>query len=267
NVRDLTGIHIRGGMLDSLNGATRFNLNTGYLDMENAHFRLGGGARIRFTSAGNSILYSLYDSTDGYARVAGMGVGNAIGQRYPFAYLGTYAGASMDTLGKHFSGLFVNTTSRIRDNNSANAIMGQRFRINRDQDFSDFLEFDMFGTNTIKAYGTWDIGEPGLGFRRGYINNIRGANSHFNITYAYEGSRLGYRFELTSGASSGNAAFRPEYGGELYYNLGTSEHVWRIAYINFLRYNVLEQNSLREFKEDINNLNVEDAKDYIRNTD
>src|SRR5699024_5273867 len=35
NVRDLTGIHIRGGMLDSLNGATRFNLNTGYLDMEN----------------------------------------------------------------------------------------------------------------------------------------------------------------------------------------------------------------------------------------
>src|SRR5699024_4352161 len=95
----------------------------------------------------------------------------------------------------------------------------------------------------------------------------RGANDHFNITYAYEGSRLGYRFELTSGASSGNAAFRPEYGGELYYNLGTSEHVWRIGYINVLRYNVLEQNSLRELKEDIKNLNVEDAKEYIRNQD
>src|SRR5699024_2915753 len=77
----------------------------------------------------------------------------------------------------------------------------------------------------------------------------------------------GYRFELTSGASRGNAAFRPEYGGELFYNLGTSTHVWRRGYINVLHYNTLEQNSLRELKDSIEDLDVEDAKDYIRNTD
>src|SRR5699024_5779722 len=182
----MTANRIHGGVLTSINSNTTFNLNDGHLHMENTFFELGGGARIRFTSPGNSMLYSHYDSNSGYARVAGFGVGNSVNQTLPFAYFGTYAGANMDTLGEHYSGFFANTTTRIREDSSANSVVGQRFRINRDQNFSDFLEFDMMsGVNEVRAYGTWDLGVQGLGFRRGYINNIRGANDHFNITYAY----------------------------------------------------------------------------------
>src|SRR5699024_4441472 len=49
NIRYLKGIHIKGGMLDSLNGRTRFNLDTGLLQMDNTDFRLGGNVKIVFT--------------------------------------------------------------------------------------------------------------------------------------------------------------------------------------------------------------------------
>src|SRR5699024_10946345 len=46
---------IAGGILASLNGNTVFNLNDGKLEMESTKFRLGGGARIDFTSSSNRI--------------------------------------------------------------------------------------------------------------------------------------------------------------------------------------------------------------------
>src|SRR5699024_2286611 len=52
---------IAGGELSSLNGDTYFNLNTGKLNMKNADFELGGGARIRFTSSDNKITYRLHE--------------------------------------------------------------------------------------------------------------------------------------------------------------------------------------------------------------
>src|SRR5699024_8354973 len=58
NIRDLKGIHIKGGMLDSLNGRTRFNLDTGLLQMDNTDFRLGGNAKIVFTDRNNRMEYS-----------------------------------------------------------------------------------------------------------------------------------------------------------------------------------------------------------------
>src|SRR5699024_6404836 len=65
NVRDLKGIHIRGGLLDSLNGRTSFNLDTGLLQMDNTDFRLGGNAKIIFTDRNNRMEYSNRGITSG----------------------------------------------------------------------------------------------------------------------------------------------------------------------------------------------------------
>src|SRR5699024_4795413 len=48
---------IAGGVLQSLNGNTYFNLNTGELLMENANFKLGSGAEIKFTDPNNKLSY------------------------------------------------------------------------------------------------------------------------------------------------------------------------------------------------------------------
>src|SRR5699024_6119650 len=85
NIRDLTGIHIRGGLLESLNGRTSFNLDTGFLDMVNTRFRLGGGADIEFSSAGNRLYYERRDGTT--TRTSGLGVGNAINNRFPIVWM------------------------------------------------------------------------------------------------------------------------------------------------------------------------------------
>src|SRR5699024_7822278 len=55
----IEGVEIRGGILQSLNNNNTFwDLNTGLMEMNNAEFRLGGGALIQFLSSSNRLRYT-----------------------------------------------------------------------------------------------------------------------------------------------------------------------------------------------------------------
>src|SRR5690625_1861701 len=139
--------YIAGGILAALNGNTVFNLNDGHLTMENTNFTLGGGASIEFTSTGNRMTYSLYDPDSGFSRIAGFGVGNALGGRYPFAHMGTTGAGEMDTLSKFYSGFIANTTARISEG-GANSVSGYRFQLrNEAVDWTKGMVFDWTGNN------------------------------------------------------------------------------------------------------------------------
>src|SRR5699024_1803904 len=146
--------YIAGGILAALNGNTVFNLNDGHLTMENTNFTLGGGASIEFTSSGNRMTYSLYDSVSGFSRIAGFGVGNALGGRYPFAHMGTTGAGEMDTLSKFYSGFIANTTARISEG-EANSVSGYRFQLrNEAVDWTKGMVFDWTGNNpSIDVFG------------------------------------------------------------------------------------------------------------------
>src|SRR5699024_6066507 len=248
---------IAAGMLASLNGNLEFDMNKGNFDMKNAYFTLGNGAEIDFTDTGNRIKYSHYDNEDGFSRSSGFGVGKAYNDRFPFVFMGTNGTSGLAPIDdRYFSGFIANTTKRESVDGIGNSVVGYKFHV-RDLpvSYTKGFEFNLNGSNIyfngITSGHNYYLGKEGLPFRRGYINNISSSDDNFNILYAYEGSSLGYRFNLTLPSDGSNPAFRPQHGGDLYYNLGTSHHVWRHGYINVLHYNTLEQNSLRELKEEI----------------
>jgi hypothetical protein len=221
---------IAGGTLASLNGNLNFDMDKGNFDMKRANFTLGGGARIRFTDSGNSVLYNLYDSESGYGRLAGMGVGKSVSERYPFAYLGTYAGENMDTLGPHFSGFFANTTSRIREDDSANSVVGRRFRVISDTGYERGLTFDFFdNTTTVVPWGgNVELGDKGSRFDKIFANQIRGAQSVY-VRDAY--GIGGFRFDTDWGDEGTNLGITPLNTGKYHYNLGRKDKKFTYAYI------------------------------------
>lgn len=273
HIDSLSANKIRTGVLSSSNNNTRFNLNTGRLDMENANFYLGNGGRIYFEDSGNKIAYQRQDYETGEHNSAGFGVGTSINNRFPFAYMGT-TNTRRGSLGAYdegeFTGFITNTIKRMDVDNIGNSVVGDYFHI-RDKaiSYKKGLVFDL-STNRITMRGMntgsykYDLGETFSRFSRVYADHFYGDNITFN--YHGGGSRLGYIMENTV-KNGRNPAFRPQYGGELYYNLGTSYHVWRHGYINVLHYNSLRQRSLREYKEDIKLLDPQDAINYIKNTD
>src|SRR5690625_2744869 len=115
---------IAGGILQSLNGNTHFNLNTGKLDMKQANFELGDGARIIFTDPQNKLQYTHNNYT------SGLGVSEALNEEYPFVYIGTVDGSSLvDFEPNRFSGFIANTTARYLDDGAGNSVIGRRFSI------------------------------------------------------------------------------------------------------------------------------------------
>lgn len=139
---------LRSGILQSDNNNMYLNLNTGELTMRNAHFTLGGGATIIFESTSNQVTYSRYSSTN-VRRTAGLGVGTALGNEHPYAYLGTTPlnNGVIDTLHADFTGLIVNTSNRIREADAANTIVGNRTRFISSTSYEKGITFDWFGNS------------------------------------------------------------------------------------------------------------------------
>ncbi len=273
-IKDLTADKIKAGVLSSTNSNTRFNLNSGILTMDNADFRLGSGADIRFEDSGNKLYYTRTDTETGVPRTAGFGVGTSINNRFPFAYLGTTGTGKSRFSARDenwFTGFITNTNGRSNVDEIGNSVVGKYFHI-RDKavNYTRGLRFDV-SSKTVTMYGiyqnngnTYHLGTPGSRFSRTYTDNIYGDNITFN--YHGSGSKLGYIMENTV-KSGRNPAFRPQYGGELYYDLGTSYHVWRRGYINVVHYRTLSKRSKRTYKTDIKPLNEKDALDYIKSAD
>lgn len=271
NIDSLEAAKIKTGVISSTNGNTKFNLDSGQLSMENTELIFGGGADIHFLDAGNRMYYNRIDSETGKVNSAGVGFGTSINSRFPFAFLGTTTTSRPSAFDDgNFTGFITNTHARSEVDDIGNSVIGKYFHV-RDKavSYSQGFKFDissstgvLYGMNTSRF--DYQLGEAGNRFKRAYIDNIYG--DHIMFAYPFSGSRLGYIMENTLPDENRNPAFRPRYGGDLYYNLGTSWHVWRHGYINTVHYNSLRQRSRRKFKEDINLINVEDALDYIRST-
>lgn len=270
-IKDLTADKIKAGTLSSTNGNTKFDLNTGLLTMQNADLRLSSGADIRFEDSGNKLYYQRFDDVGRITRSAGVGFGTSINSRFPFAFLGTTNTDKPSAVdAQNFTGFITNTYQRSLTDSIGNSVIGNIFHV-RDKavSFSRGFTFNI-STSSAVLYGmntdlhTYNLGRGGNRFTRAYIDNFYGDNITFN--YHGSGSSLGYIMENTV-KSGRNPAFRPQYGGEKYYDLGTSYHVWRNGYINNVRYKWLTQRSKREYKEDIKLLDQQDALNYIKTSD
>lgn len=262
---------LRSGRLLSNNNNMDLNLNTGSLHMQNAHFTLGNGAKIDFLDNRNQITYTLNN------RTAGFGVGTAMGGVAPYAYMGAtpFNNGELDTLNSAFTGFIVNTTYRINEDGAANSITGNRFQFrNQAVGYDKGFTFDFFGSRpsvTPMSAGTYnyDFGAPAARFDNVYANRVRGngqvyirdafGNGGYIITTNWSGDPV---------SGSTNLVFRGvNYGLGFRYNLGAENSPFSFGRINTIYYNNLNQNSLRAFKEDINDLDLCDALDYVRNTE
>ena len=255
---------LRSGRLLSNNNNMDLNLNTGNLTMRNAHFTLGSGARIDFTSVGNRIQYR--DTKDGTVRSAGFGVGKSL-QDYPFAYSGTTGAANLDTLSEWYSGAMWHTTRAIADG-AANSISGFRFQLrNRAVGWDKGIEFDFNGNPTIRpfAHGTHDIGAPTYRYRRIYVDNVLGWRT---VYISNPTANRGFAID-TDHVDGHNPSIYGQYPADNNYNIGRRDRYMTYVYTNTVRanylYGALQGGSARKLKKNEGEMHLEDSLEFIRN--
>src|SRR5699024_2314486 len=266
---------IAGGELSSLNGDTYFNLNTGKLNMKNADFELGGGARIRFTSSDNKITYRLHDDESNVTRVSGFGVGKGSSDRYPFAHLGTTGQSEMDTLSDIYSG-FIAVTTRSISEGGTNSINGKRLTMrNTAVDYDRGLTFDFYSNPSITPINgntyNYNIGSNSNPFRNLYARSFKSNNEAY-ISDRYSNGGFLFTTEWSKDPSNDvtNLVFRGiNYGSGYRYNLGASNSPFSFAHIGTVRadylYGSVEGTSARKFKTNIKDMDLNDSLEFVRN--
>ncbi|UOE96080.1 phage tail protein [Alkalihalobacillus sp. LMS39] len=260
----ITGTTFTGGTLKSMNNNTHWNLNSGDLFMQDANITFENGASINFESAGNRITYRRYDEQSGFSRSSGVGVGLAIGNRYPFAYLGANGSSELDTLSDFFSGFIANTTARISEG-GANSVSGMRFQIrNRGNNFDKGLTFDWTGTTSTiipmnASTNNYEIGSENSRFNRLYIDELRSVQA-FTIRNYFNGLS-GWLMETNYSGGGTDIVFRGLNGGSYNYQIGASATNNRIR--NIFLTNNPNVSSDKRLKTDIqeNVLGLEFIKD------
>jgi len=168
---------IAGGVLESLNGRTVFNLDDGHLEMRDANFVLGGGANFEFTTPGNRLFYARNDWS------AGFGVGRSISDTYPYAFLGTSRGGRPTANdSSDFSGFIANTNDREQVDNIGNSVVGNRFHV-RDKAIS-FERGFLFKTDSDAYFSPintgsydYDLGRSNNRWKNIY-GTLSGTSSH-----------------------------------------------------------------------------------------
>jgi len=268
NVINVSANSIVGGILQSQNSNLTFNLNTGSFNIVNNNITFGRGANINFESAGNTLTYRKYDSSDGFSRSAGVGVGDRIGGRYPFAYLGTTGASTLDSLSPYFSGFIANSTAATGESNAANSVNGFIFQMrNRAVNWDKGIEFDFNGTPTIRpmAHGTYDIGTSGFRFRRIYADNILGWRT---VYISNPTANRGFAID-TDHVDGHNPSIYGQFPANNNYNIGRSDRYMAYVYTNSVRANylhgALQGNSARKFKRNEGVMHLEDSLEFIRN--
>ncbi|MCM3396778.1 gp58-like family protein [Oceanobacillus profundus] len=270
SVINLSANSITGGILQSQNSNTTFNLNTGNLTMRNANLTIANGATINFEDPSNKITYRKYDSTDGYSRAAGIGVGDRIGGRYSFVYMGTNGKSELDTLDEYFTGLIINTSAAIWNDGANNSIAGPDFQF-RDKavNWNDAINVDFRSTPTISPMrnSAYNIGTQGLRFNRAYVNEIRGSgNVQIRDAYGLGG------WQITTDWSSGENLYIGGLNtGSYNYNIGRSTNYLTYAYVNSVHANYLrgelQGSSARKFKKNEGKMDLQDSLEFIRNAE
>lgn len=255
---------IAGGILQSLNGRTEWNMNTGDMYSRNTNWTFGTGAQINFESNNNKMTYRKYDEESGFSRSAGIGFGDAIGGRYPFTYLGTNGSSNLDTLNQFFSGLIVNTTARIAEG-GANSINGKRVEF-RDEaiGWKKGLVFDWFNTPTISpmSHNTHDIGTWNYRFRRVYADNILGYPTVF---FTNPTANRGFLMD-TDYRDGKNPTFRGQYPADNFYNLGEETAPFSYTYTTTIYRKYENELSSYNAKMNIEDIDMDLAEMYVDDT-
>ena len=246
SVINLSANSIVGGIIQSINSTTTFNLNNGNLSMENADFTLGGGADIHFTSSGNRLYFQRFDSVGGITRSAGFGVGTSINNRFPYAFLGTTNTTKPNPRDQeNFTGFIANTRGRQQADGIGNSVVGHIFHI-RDEavSYSKGLEFDLT-SNTISIHPMnattydYDLGTARGGFRRMYFNNaaVIYLNDRINIRNKFDikqgwtidtSYRDGNSQMVLAGLNASDWFVDPRY-----YNLGSNSNRFSYIYLTY----------------------------------
>lgn len=235
----MTANRIHGGVLTSINSNTTFNLNTGFLDMANTRFRLGGGADIEFSSAGNRLYYERADGST--TRTSGLGVGTAINNRFPIVWMGTTGttrGNFDPSDGNYFTGFIANTSGRYSSDGIQNSVVGNLFQV-RDEviGFNRGFEFHISGsTHSFRGMSTnsndYNLGERNAPFTSLFMKGNIHAESDFAINNrTADGPIRGWRIE-TNYSGNGDAISLYGLNGDSYnYQLGSSRRGSRLMNI------------------------------------
>ena len=243
SIINLSANSIVGGIQQSQNSNTTFNWNTGELNLVNNNITFGTGANINFESNSNTLTYRKYDSQDSITRSAGVGVGDRIGGRYPFAYLGTTGASNLDSLSPYFSGFIANSTAAIGDD-ATNSVNGFVFQMrNRAVDWDKGITFDFNGSrpsiSTISpSTYAYDIGTFGRLFGRQAFGIVN-----------YTNERSGWLMETAYAGNNTDITFRGNYSSEYNYQIGGNSSSNAIRNI-YLRNNPIVVSD-RRAKEDI----------------
>ena len=234
---------VTAGILRSGNTNTQWNLNTGNLTMNNNDITFQNGANINFESNSNTLTYRKYDSADSLTRSAGVGVGDRIGGRYPFAFLGTTGASNLDSLSQYFSGFIANSTAATGEDNAANSVNGWIFQMrNRAVGWDRGIGFNFNGNPDITMIngGSYD-------YTIGPIYQIR-AKQQFNVQN-YSNGRSGWLIETEYSGEGRDITFGGQYGADYNYQIGRNSSVHAIRNI-YLRNNPIVVSDMRA-KEDI----------------
>ncbi|MCM3444391.1 phage tail spike protein [Metabacillus halosaccharovorans] len=230
-----------GGLLLSKNSTnTKWNLDTGKLQMENANFELSGSALIEFLDARNKIAYEKYDADTSTRRTAGIGFTDAINERFPLVYMGTSVGdkygfGAIDE--NSFTGFIANTNRREFEDGIGNSVVGDIFQI-RDKAiaFTRGFTYDLNGTTV--EFKPLNSGT--------YQYNMGASNNHFNKLYLSDSihtPRGRFDVESTSTPNQGfsfitnydgepQLTFRGKHADE-FYRLGTDVFRWSYIYLKY----------------------------------
>lgn len=294
----IVGNQIVGGSLISGNGTTEFNLNSGELSMANTEFSLGGNARIRFTDRSNHLYYT------NMGVYGGMMFDQSLnGEGRPLMAIGVSDG-SLDVNHSSFNGIRIhsgwveNNVSGVMTN-----IISNQLWLSSNPQYSEaggwVFENTWPETRNRALYGmngdqySYDLGYAGNGeFTNAYIQNIvnvRKIEGWNDILFRnrYGNSQAGWTMKLAYEDNPTIDFYPINTGTPLYYNIGRSNNRINKAFINVIdtnligsedkhvnmiwgetiAYKTLNQYSLREYKEDIKDFNIQDAIDYVLNTD
>lgn len=265
---------IAGGILQSLNGNTEFNLNTGKLIMSNTDFELGGGANIRFTDRNNRLLYvnnSIYagiqfDHSLGDTDNPMIGIG--ISDHQHSVNDPTFRGIRIHSLG--VEGLQGYGTN----------IITQQFTLNNIADMTGtgfvFKMHALSGTGNRGFYPlytgdrAYDLGSFANSWDDFYIRgDVMGSG---DLDFRNKNAdQQGFRMELGYGGEPHMAFYGLSYGN--YYSLGKPDRTFSYGYINQLRgtsvgssndpYNYVYTNHLVETSSVNAKMNIEDVNPYI----
>lgn len=289
---------IAGGILSSLNGRTTFNLDTGELDMLNTRFRLGGGASIHFTDRMNNLYYA------NLGVYAGIKFDHSLnGGGRPIAAFGV-SDLGLDVNDPSWNGLRVH--SGWVENNVPGVmtnIISNELWLNENPQYNDgggwVFQNKWDGTRFRTLHGmnaekfSYNLGYSGVGaFANIYgknLGNVERIESFDKILFRnpYADSDIGWTMEVTYGGKPTVDFYPINTGTPNYYNIGRPDNRINTAYLNVIEsnligrenrdvnqiwvntvsYNNLNIRSMRKYKENIEDLELEDALEFVREND